>query len=336
MKKIQYSIYQQETGNAGGKAKGDCLVILENMGFEHLYHPCSCQILRVIQQALTLSRLSMEKEQKLFVLQYPAVHSMLYGLVTKAIHKNDIGIAIIHDILSLQYEQTVQKLQDELNFLNKFKYVVVPNEFMEKFLEDNGLESHIINMEIYDYLHDASRNIFQKEFSNSICFAGNLRKSTFLNNLNQVSGVDFVLYGADGEKFEKDHISYKGCLPSDELIYLMEGDYGLVWDGSSLSGCVGTVGRYLLYNSPHKLSSYISAGKPVITWKKAAIAKFITDNHIGIVVDSLKELTNIDLKNNYDVYRSNVLKVKKRIADGKYLHTAIERIYQLEGIMLGD
>lgn len=324
MQKIQYSIYKRETGNASGKAKRDCSQTLEKMGFKHLYSPSANQKIRIIQQMLALEKLSIKNEEKIFALQYPAVHSKLYRLIKKAIHTDDISIAIVHDILSLQYEHFEQGLGDEINFLNNFKYIIVPNASMKKLLEDNGLKSHVINMKIYDYLHDNNREVINNAFSNSVSFAGNLTKSTFLNELNKIPNVNFVIYGANGESLVCNNVAYKGCLPSDELVYLMEGDYGLVWDGTSLDECAGTVGRYLLYNSPHKLSSYISAGKPIITWKKAAIAQFVNENGIGIVIDSLNELNYIDLRIGYDKMKKNVMLVKDQISKGIYLENALK------------
>ena len=121
------------------------------------------------------------------------------------------------------------------------------------------------------------------------------------------------------------NVTYKGMLPSDEIPYLMEGDYGLVWDGDTISTCSSLLGEYLRYNNPHKLSLCVAAGKPIITWKEAAIADFINKNKIGITVSSLEELNNMDLSKNYDIMRKNVLKLKKDVGEGKYLERAIEK-----------
>ena len=37
----------------------------------------------------------------------------------------------------------------------------------------------------------------------------------------------------------------------------------------------------------------MSAGIPVITWEKAAIADFVKEHQVGIVVDSLMELSSV-------------------------------------------
>lgn len=332
MKKIQYSVYKRDTGNASGKAKKDCLETLERMGFEHLYHPSDTQTIRVLQQFVSLLLLSLKKEKKVFVFQYPAVYEKFYPLIIKTMHTGDVTIAVIHDLLALQNDLNGEILQNEVDFLNHFKYVVVPNSSMQKLLTENSCKVQLINMEIYDYLHDNARAIKNAEFTNTVCFAGNLQKSLFLQHLDEITNIHFLLYGKDGDHLAKANAEYKGCLPADDLVYLLEGDYGLVWDGDSLDECSGTVGRYLLYNSPHKLSSYVAAGKPVITWDKAAISEYVKQHNIGIVVSSLKELESIELREHFEEYKKNVLKLKSKLATGYYLENALNEIFKVEGL----
>lgn len=84
-----------------------------------------------------------------------------------------------------------------------------------------------------------------------------------------------------------------GFVKSDDLIATAQGDFGLVWDGTSVSTCTGDFGEYLQYNNPHKTSLYIRCQLPVIIWNKAALADFVRENGIGICVDSLEELEKI-------------------------------------------
>lgn len=79
----------------------------------------------------------------------------------------------------------------------------------------------------------------------------------------------------------------------EELPEKLEAKYGLVWDGLEITSCEGTFGQYLKYNNPHKFSLYMAAGIPVITQRKAAIANFIIENKVGIVVDNLENIKNV-------------------------------------------
>ncbi len=133
----------------------------------------------------------------------------------------------------------------------------------------------------------------------------------------------------------KKQFDYRGFIPSDKLIREVKGDFGLVWDGDSVSACSGDWGHYLQYNNPHKTSLYIRCELPVIIWKKAALASFIKDNGIGICVDSLEELNDIlnhlspeDIIN----MKKNIKSVSQKLANGHYTlsatQTAIEKLQQ--------
>ena len=47
------------------------------------------------------------------------------------------------------------------------------------------------------------------------------------------------------------------------------------------------------YNNPHKTSLYLSSGIPVITWSQAAIADFIKQHNVGIVIDDLNRIDEV-------------------------------------------
>ena len=91
-------------------------------------------------------------------------------------------------------------------------------------------------------------------------------------------------------------------------------------------------GKYLLYNNPHKTSLYLLCGLPVIVWKKAAIAKFIEKELIGITLNSLDELDALlaNLKTeDYAIMISNVEKIKVKVASGHYLTQAIKKVVEM-------
>ena len=320
-KKIQYSVYKKETGNASGKAKNDAYDIALKMGFLPSYNPSGYRVIRIIQQFLSLRKYD---ANSLIFFQYPAVSEQLMRTFEKRVSKKAYSIALIHDLASVQGFNDWNR-NTELHYLNLFNHLIVHNEKMKEYVLELGYTGKVTCLELFDYLYDTRRSVTKNGFSNTIAFAGNLSKAGFLNQLENISGVNFLLYGNAVENdFTKRNVTYCGSLPSDEIQYLLQGDYGLVWDGDSIETCSGAHGKYLLFNNPHKMSLYIAAGKPVITWKKAAIANFIKKNNIGIVVDSLKELTEIDLRKNFEEYRKNIDELRLKVANGYYLSRAIK------------
>lgn len=324
MKLIQYSVWKKETNSASGKAKNDAFDIASDYGFEASYNPSEKRIIRIIQQILSMRRI---KDADVLFVQYPAIENRLLEIMFKHMNPNGISIALIHDLPSIQGMREGDK-QLEIYHLNHFTHIIVHNKKMEKYVHDMGYGGNIILLELFDYLHNEQRGILQNEFSNTISVAGNLKKGRYLLCLDQIYGVNFELYGIKGDMdfSQMANVRYKGMLPSDEIVYQLTGDYGLVWDGDSIDSCSGVYGEYLLINNPHKLSMCMAAGKPVITWKKAAISDFVNCEGIGICVDSLAELNNIDLKENYCTYKENVLRIKKRVATGYYLKSALDEI----------
>ncbi len=323
MKKIQYAVWKKETNNAGGKAKNDAFDIAEQLGFEASYYPSEKRAIRVLQQFFSLHRFD---RADIVFLQYPAVDFRLLRAFIKRMDAGKKYIALVHDLRSIQGSGTEEDTA-EIPLLNHFQYVIAHNEFMAAFLKENGCTSQIIELELFDYLHNTERPLQEPKGDGSVAFAGNLVKSTFVFELGTIPNVKFLLYGNKGNSDlpVSEPVIYKGSLPSDEIVYKLEGDYGLVWDGPSIESCSGKQGEYLRYNNPHKLSLYIAAGKPVVTWRKAAIAKFVKEHEIGILVDSLEELSEMDLSEQYTYMRQNILNLKKSIAEGYFLKTAIEK-----------
>ena len=125
---------------------------------------------------------------------------------------------------------------------------------------------------------------------------------------------------------------YKGSYDADILPDIMEGDYGLVWDGTEITTCAGNTGDYMRYNNPHKVSLYIAAELPIIIWKQAALADFVMKNQIGITVESLDEIEGEILNitdEQYCAFKRNLKELSKRVQSGYYLKTALQRSTEL-------
>lgn len=327
MKKYQYSIYKRETGSAGGKAKNDAFDIMQSIGFVPTYVPSDVRAMRILQQYVSIRRM---KKNIALVVQYPAVSERLMKKLLQKLPFVACSVALIHDLPSIQGMGTA--LETEFTHLSGFQYLIVHNAQMKQFVLEHGYRGQVIELGLFDYLHDLRRTVKGSNHDGKICIAGNLDKSGFIRSLGNVNQCGFHLYGIN-HTIDVSSISnaeYKGLLPSDEIVYQLEGDYGLVWDGDSIDACDGIHGQYLRYNNPHKLSLYIAAAKPVITWKKAAIAQFVERENIGFTVDSLLELNRMDLGKDYEVKKANVLKIKERVATGYYLKHALKEIFEHE------
>ncbi|MCR5836217.1 MAG: hypothetical protein K6G88_06915 [Lachnospiraceae bacterium] len=323
MRKIQYTVYKQETGSAGGKAKNDCYDILLKCGFLPSYRSSDNRTIRIIRQYISILGF---RGDDILVVQYPTVSQQLMPSLLRKLEEVKCSIGIIHDIPAFQ--GMGGKLEEQIDELNHFKFLIAHNNYMIKKLEECGCRSRMVSLDAFDYLHDIDHSVQDHNYDGTIVVAGNLDKSKYLKHINKIKRYRFNLYGIKKviDFTGIPNAEYLGLLPSNEIQYLLRGSYGLVWDGDSIETCSDIHGEYLKINNPHKMSLYLAAGIPIITWKKAAIADFVIKNGGGVVVDSLEDLNYIDLSKSYSEFKRNAEIIKKRIAAGEYLKRAIREI----------
>lgn len=286
-----------------------------------------------LKQIFRIQRMHSQK----VIMQYPLYFNpILKKALRNSLGKNEV-VFLIHDVNALRSFQDAD-IKIEIGELNLAKAVIVHNNIMGNALQNLGLKVPWFSLELFDYLLP---NIPQKAFSKgtTVAFAGNLEKSKFLRNAEiETLGMHFNLYGPGfkEEVIKWGNVSYKGSFPPDEVPFKLEGDFGLIWDGTDIKTCDGPTGTYMKYNNPHKLSLYIAAGLPVVVWKQAAIAEFVTARKIGIAVESLKEVSE-KIKsmpdNEYREMGKAVKKLQKQIVSGSFtkrcLATVEERVFNL-------
>lgn len=315
--------------NAGYKAKNDIrralsgrvidLTVGECFRFDKL--PAFWRLLRQLR--------ALPKGAEL-ILQCPIYsffNKKFLPLLCRAIQRRRLRLTLIlHDVDSLRYQDTALN-QLERQLYGMADRVVVHNEEMKKVLWD----THGIPMEkmtvlgIFDYLLDTPSAGADRTYTKTVLVAGNLApdKAGYLYQLE----VPVNLYGGGFDAAQAgENLHYMGSFSPDELPAHLMGNFGLIWDGDSPHTCMGQTGEYLRINNPHKTSLYLAAGFPVIIWKQAALARFITDNGLGLAVDSLtdlpaalKELT----PEAYEEMRQRVEAFGARLRDGAYIRRAL-------------
>lgn len=240
-------------------------------------------------------------------------------------------IILIHDLETLRHNSS----ETEIDLIKACDYVICHNDSMKQYLISKGVEkTKAITLNAFDYLCDVSNNVcdicYRKK---GISIAGNLLKQKcgyLYKFIESNPDLQINLYGVGYDQSENyQNVNYYGSFKPEELPKKMEASYGIVWDGPDITACTGEYGEYLKYNNPHKLSLYMAAGIPVITWKQAAIAEFVKENQVGITVESLenlsKELEKIS-DEEYLFMRKNAEKIGEKVRQGWYLQKAIEEI----------
>ena len=247
-------------------------------------------------------------------------------------------IALIHDLESLRNLTIATEASKkshifgDLILLKKFDYIIAHNQKMKEYLVNNGIaEQKIVCLGIFDYLCQTEFKIFQK--TNSVNIAGNLdpNKCGYIYEfVNDNPKIKVKLFGGN---YTKDKVSpnlvYRGSFLPEEITGVLDGAFGIVWDGPTSKSCIGNTGNYLRYNNPHKTSMYLAAGIPVIVWEEAAIAQFIIENKVGIAIKSLENLTNELNKvsiTEYDIMTQNSRNIGELLRQGWYFQSDMQRI----------
>lgn len=325
--------------HAGSKARNDIADILVKDGWEPLvvHHSEEKGTLDKIKM-LFLTRNDWSKiyhkipENSELLIQYPLamypkVSTVAIPFLKKIKRKNVKLIFLIHDLDSLR---GVYK-NGEKEFLSTADVIIAHNPVMVDYLKQNGYsDKEIRSLNIFDYLIQDTVACRKEGEKTEVVIAGNLKreKAGYVYRLNEVEGeIQFRLYGPnyDGET-QGGNVKYCGQYKPEELPEKLEGGFGLVWDGNGLNGCTGVFGEYMKYNNPHKTSLYLASGLPVIIWEKAAMAKYIEKNNLGIAVSEINEIP-LKLKKmskeDYKIMKKNVEVVGKQLCQGKMLLTVL-------------
>ena len=203
---------------------------------------------------------------------------------------------------------------------------------MKKHLVQSGIsEKKIYCLGIFDYLFSGD-TIPERHLSKEVCIAGNLSKykSGYLYKyINSKADYSLKLYGPNYEEQSNESITYMGILPPDKLPGVLEGAFGLVWDGDDLESCTGVAGEYIKMNNPHKCSLYFAANMPVIIWKEAALADYVIENGLGLAVDRLGDISDAVSKldnQQYNEMVNRVISVGETIRNGINLKAVLTMI----------
>ena len=352
MKYFTKEIWNEEgyQRTAGIKARDDVDVILENNGFKGIeicMPGADRESQSILQKAGYHYKLSKVWEECLsaavrgdvLVIQFPIVnHSVLLSRCISRVRKRGVRvILLIHDLEILRAairgttsrKEKIRLRLEEESLLKSCDGIIVHNSSMKQKLASMGIPSSKMTvLGIFDYLIPEAGYAKTRRDA-PVVIAGALRphKAGYAYHLPE--GIQFNLYGVGYEAQPRQGVNYLGSFEPDQLPEVMEGSFGLVWDGETTQTCSGIYGEYLRINDPHKASLYLASGMPVIIWSEAALASYIMKNGCGITVDSIEEIPDRLSKmtdEEYETIRENTMKISRRLRRGKYTERALDRV----------
>lgn len=329
---MKYSIQPRsaEGINAGTKAVKDTSKILNREGYvpffvgsnyngNHLY-----RLFILLYDFIRLYYKS--RLEDVFFIQWPYynyVMPLFYWIVKRRCNHVQL---LIHDVNSLRGE--VHGKWD-FKFFQLSELIIAHSNPMKSYLVDNGIPKDQIRvLTSFDYITNDIIGGPRKN-SDAIVYAGNLKKSTFLSSIPDDLGITINCYGKaiSGMSQMSKSLVYKTSF-QPEHVSVLEGSWGLVWDGMSLDGCVGEFGDYLKFNAPHKLSLYIVAEIPVIIWESSALASYVEEKKLGITISSIREIKDkigMIPDEEYQMICQNVKKESMILRDGGHLKKCLNK-----------
>lgn len=322
----------RKVSTAGSKPMSDFESVLKkmrskNLGLPRLYvnNGKLWWIWNKISSFIALSRMP---SNKIIVFQYP-FQPHIRNLIKSAHNKDNKIIILIHDLDILRGPG-----ENYADLLFKASAIISHTKQMSSWIDNHLNIKNCIELEIFD--HIGPRKFVQPAFDNrniSIVFGGNLSKANFLKDLGKISSgnIQFNIFGINPpqEIFNLPKVKYEGSVTADEFSSrISKFNFGLVWDGDSMSECSGDLGNYLRYNCPYKVSSYIAAGIPIIVWSQMGMADFVEKNGVGIKVDSLSDISDVLSCITVERYREiklNVLNLQEKLIAGLFYENAIKK-----------
>lgn len=316
----------------GGIGNHDIEVILEREGFKPIRFPAADSLgpLAKIRRSLHLLRLVVSlPSDAVIAFQHP-LDARMSALAVNALNRGKRKLlCIVSDIDGLKDEDGGLLKKERRQFL-KYRHFIVHNPVMEDWFRKQGIRGKFASLDLFDYL--AIGVAAPRELSLDIAYAGNLAFRPFVTRLSALStscpNLRFHIYGDRGMTAAQrgNHVSFHGSVEAHEMAARIRGSFGLIWEGDSLERLSGGFSAYLRYISPHKLSMYIAAGMPIICHPDMAIAGFVRDHGIGLLVTDLhlleSQLRSIDGEL-YAKMRDNCLALRPGIVGGWHLRDAV-------------
>lgn len=324
--------------NASSKARKDVSHFVLQDGYKSLFindkskirHGKLSKVLLTLKLYTQLLRLN----QSDIVFVQTSMEVLTPILLIKSLRKFKL-IYLIHDLFLLRFntsisiERNKSEIKKNIQVLCHCDYVIAHNLSMINKLRDFGCTAKLVSLGIFDYETKLSPKKRSLPMTSApvLVLAGSL-SNPFLLTIDELCHqhqIPFYLYGKT--KLEFKYSFYKGAVDPDVLPDVIEGNYGLIWNYTQQNP--NKMDCYELMNNPHKLSMYIVAGLPVITWKKSAAGKFIDQEGIGITVncfddifDKIKQTTT----QQYNEMVANCLLIRRQLVNGEYIKKALNKI----------
>lgn len=322
MKRWVLNIVQGSTRDAVTKPKSDVVKIAKTLNYNKISiqmqntREMSDQMLTVLINAVTAEI----SHGDIILYQYPTLLGYRFEEFFISYLKNK-GVKII--LLMHDSEWLRGIYPDERKLLNSVDVIIGHGDALTNALQSNQVDTKIINKELFDYLYEEELP-FSYDLEKKLAIAGNLDKSIFIEDWPSIM-PELYAFGKKSKDVFGDNVYYQGSFSNEDLLKNMPKKFfGIAWDDKLPGG--GDYQEYTRFNSPHKVSLYLSLGMPVIVWDESAIGEYIIKNKLGFtishpqyIVEQFRTLDDDKLLE----YKTNALRTAKMLRNGMFTRKAI-------------
>lgn len=240
-------------------------------------------------------------------------------------------VALIHDIPTWMFTKGEEEYDREndfwLNQLKKFDLLIVANEKGAHKLQEDGVNVPMIQMQFWDYFYAGPRK--EKQFKKKLYYVG----GRDIIDTTYRAATPLYIYDRQVEKkvLESGSITWLGRRPSDEIVSVLDGGFGVVVTENLVEKSNMNFVYYNQFNNPTKLSMYLAAGLPVIVSSKTYHARLVKEYGIGLVVDDLNEIDTIFSSmtdQDYQKMIDNVRFWQEAVSEGFFIKRALLTMFR--------
>lgn len=276
-------------------------------------------------------KLSTIKNSIIFI-QYPFSATGLHPrfIINRLRLNGNKIILLVHDIESIRHISSKSASADKYILANS-DISILHSSAMINIAKKFAPKGKYIALEFFDYKSNLNLPTPSDLRNIKLIFAGNLAKSDFLNEIDKVhftKQFQLYLYGLASTHLKtSENVIYKGTFDAEKFENV-EGNWGLVWDGTSVDSCIGNFGEYQRLNAPFKFSFYLAAKRPVVVWSHAAMAEYVKKYHLGIAVEHINDIPKVVATlTDYELeqIKRGVEYASAEVRSGNKLRTALEQ-----------
>lgn len=264
----------------------------------------------------------------LVIWQYPKYSPALELSMLQWFHERQVTVAaFIHDVTLVRERITASdhyQPEDDKQLLSQFDANILPLNFVEPLADIAEVNlQNIVPLAPYDFR--ISETVTPATYSQNIFYAGSLVKFPKLQNIDFKLTV-FGEKNFSNIKINNNNIHDGGFMPAEELAKQLNNGYGLIWDEDVDNEYRQ---RYTKWNWPYKFSLYMASGLPVIAWQGSAIAEVIKLGNLGLVVNSLSDVSDAiaDVTvEDFNIMAQNAAMFGNKLANGESTKAALKAL----------